>query len=359
MHHDKASEALNRAMRDTLTMINKGFVQSLCLRLHESRQHAQLAYGDNLAETSRLLQLLGEMQRLDMPLDPDGASGNADRGGPDLNSSAKEIWPSDASLAGRRLESLKVGLSALRESPDGGPEATGLEQLAHESEAFVADLEERAKGNENLGQFDPENVASEAEKNTLEDFLDYADGTDPSFVEGKIDRTRDENDPLFAVLNTVLGNYFLAIDQFFLHGFMMQKWQEKELAEAGIKHSVDAMRGAYRIAQHILVLGAVPKSDYNPAIRLTYHVNPGSSPLDAVHNDLELTGKLAETMHAAKELVEKISEPQSAALLSSLIDKEVETGEWLSRQMEKLSSGDATGEGSGKFDSMLKYWEAT
>ena len=67
---------LNLALGDRLTMVNRGFVQSLCLRFHGERTAAELAYADNLAETRRLMQLIREMQRRGMALDPDGAAGS-------------------------------------------------------------------------------------------------------------------------------------------------------------------------------------------------------------------------------------------------------------------------------------------
>ena len=76
MKGERPDVDLNLALGDKLTMVNRGFVQSLCLRFHGKRTAAELAYADNLAETRRLMQLIRAMQRQGAPLDPDGAAGD-------------------------------------------------------------------------------------------------------------------------------------------------------------------------------------------------------------------------------------------------------------------------------------------
>ncbi len=356
MLQDTASAELNLALRDNLTLINKGFVQALCLRFHDSKQRAQLAYADNLAETRRLMQLLLEMQRQDIPLDPDGISENLDRGGPDLQSKAKDIWLSDFKLATRKFESLRRGQTSLKSSRPDSSGSLGLDRLIEEGEEFVAELRDRSNGIENLDQLDPTKTSSQAEKKTLEDFLGYVEGIEEAFLVGKTETTRPENDPVFTVLNTVLSNHFLAIDQFFLHGFLLHKLNEKALAEERIKHSVDEMKGAFRAVQRILVLGSVPRSIFLQDIRSLYRVLVGSNPLEAIRNDLELTEKLIVNLQRAKELAENASESRSVDMLSDFIDRENNAKRRLSKQLEQFSKGETSGKGSGKIDAMLDRW---
>ena len=63
MHSERPDTELNLALGDKLTMVNRGFVQSLCLRFPGERPAAELACADSLAETRRLMQLIREMQR--------------------------------------------------------------------------------------------------------------------------------------------------------------------------------------------------------------------------------------------------------------------------------------------------------
>ena len=350
---------LNLALRNNLTLINKGFVQVLCLRFHDSHQRAQISYGDNLAETRRLMQLLGEMQRLGVLFDPDGPSDSTDRGGPDLQTTAKDIWLSDLTLASEKLDAMRNAQVALRSSQAPSAKNPDLDVLIEEGEAYVAELRDRINGKEDLNPFDPAQAASEYEQSSLDDFFGYAEGTDEAFLQGKTETAGSQSDALAAILNTVLSNYFLAIDQFFLHGFLMQSWQEKKLAEVRIKHSVDVMIGAYRTAQRIIVSGSLPKSIFLQDMRIPYCVKVGSNPLDAIRNDLDLTRKLLGNLTQAKKLVEDISEPSSADMLSLLIEKEVGAEKWLSQKMEILTTGETADKDDGEFDAMLARWTAT
>ena len=141
MHSERPDADLNLALGDKLTMVNRGFVQSLSLRFHGERTAAELAYADNLAETRRLMQLTREMQRQGVPLDPDGVAESPDRGEPDFQVTEKAVWLSDLSLMARNLASLRRARSALETSP-------GLDDLIEEGAAFVAALHDRAKPSE-------------------------------------------------------------------------------------------------------------------------------------------------------------------------------------------------------------------
>ena len=358
MHQNTAGADLNLALGDNLTFINKGFVQALCLRFFDSKERARLAYADNLAGTRRVMQLLCEMKRLGIQPDPDGAPGNPDRGGPDFQSKAKDIWLSDMALVTRELESLRRGKASLEASNPDGLASPGLDRLIGETDAFAAELRERSNGIENLDPLDPAQAASPAEKSTIEDFLGYVENAEDAYLVGHTDAPLPQNDPMFAVLNTVLVNHFLAIDQFFVHAFMMAQWNEKALAEASIRHSVDAMKGAFRAAQRIIVLGSVPRPVFRDDIRLPYRVRTGSDPLDATRNDLALTDQLIVQLQGAKALAEAASEARSVHMLSSAIDLESATKQRLSAQLETLSNGETSGAGSGKFDKMLDNWAA-
>jgi bacterioferritin len=358
MTQEQTGADLNLALCDNLTFINKGFVQSLCLRFHDSKERARLAYADNLAGTRRLMQLLREMERLGIRPDPDGASGDSGRGAPDLQSKAKDIWLSDMALVTRKLESLRRGKALFDVSSPDGSESPALERLIGETEAFAAELQDRANGIENLGPFDPAQAASQAETNTIEDFLGYVENAEDAYLAGHTDAPLPESDPIFAVLNTVLNNHFLAIDQYFVHAFMLAQWNEKALAEDSIRRSVDEMKGAFRAAQRIIVLGSVPRLIFLDDIRVPYRVRTGSDPLDAIRNDLALTDQLTVQLQRAKALAENVSEARSVDFLSSAIDLESDAKRRLSAQMETLSAGETPGAGSGKFDRMLDSWAA-
>ena len=260
---------LNLALGDKLTMVNRGFVQSLCLRFHGERTAAELAYADNLAETRRLMQLIRAMQRQGVPLDPDGAAGDQDRGEPDFQVQEKAVWLSDLNLMTRNLASLRRARSASGTSP-------GLDGLIEEGAAFVAELRRRAEAAGNLAPSESGEPASNAEGRSLEDFLESLEDTDERFLAGETSADRPVDQVLSAVLNTVLCNHFLAIEQFFLQGFLLEQCGETALGEVRIGHSVDEMTFAFRVTQRIILLGAEPRPVFRPDIRLPYSVKVGS-----------------------------------------------------------------------------------
>ncbi|MCE2518269.1 MAG: hypothetical protein J4G15_00335 [Alphaproteobacteria bacterium] len=339
MHGERLDAELNLALGDKLTLVNRGFVQSLCLRFHAERLAAELAYADNLAETRRLMQLIREMQRQGVPLDPDGAATGPDRGEPDFQVKEKAVWQADLSLAARNLAALRRARSALETSP-------GLDRLIEEGAAFVSELHDRAEAAGNLVP------ASDAEGRSLEDFLEYLEDTDERFLAGEADTERPGDEALIAVLNTVLCNHFLAIEQFFLQGFLLEHCNEKALGEVRIGHSVDEMTCAFRVAQHIILLGAEPRPVFMPDIRLPHRVMVGSDPLAAIRHDLELTENLIATLEGAKTT----AEPKTVDILSRSLETERKARTWLSGQLERLSKGEAPPEASGRFDMMLQRW---
>lgn len=349
MHSERPDVDLNLALGDKLTMVNRGFVQSLCLRFHTERTAAELAYADNLAETRRLMQLIREMQRQGVPLDPDGAAGSPDRGEPDFQVREKEVWLSDLDLVTRNLASLRRARSALEASP-------GLDGLIEEGAAFVAELQQRAEAAGNLAPSGSGEPASDAEGRSLEDFLEYLEDTDQRFLAGETAAARPGGEALISVLNTVLCNHFLAIEQFFLQGFLLEQCGEQALGEVRIGHSVDEMTCAFRVTQHIILLGAEPRPVFRPDIRLAHRVKVGSGPLAAIGHDLELTEALIATLEGAKSLAKEASEPRTVDILTLSLETERNAQRWLSGQRERLSKGEAPPEASGRFDTMLQRW---
>ncbi len=349
VHGESPDADLNLALGDRLTMVNRGFVQSLCLRFHGERTAAELAYADNLAETRRLMQLIRAMQRQGVPLDPDGAAGAPARGEPDFQVREKAVWLSDMSLMARNLASLRRARSAFETSPT-------LDGLIEEGAAFVAELQHRAEAAGSLQPSGSGEPASDAEGRSLEDFLESLEDTDERFLAGEADAARPGDEAVIGVLNTVLCNHFLAIEQFFLQGFLLEQCGEKALGEVRIGHSVDEMAFAFRVAQHIFLLGADPQPVFRPAIRLAHRVRVGSGPLAAIGHDLELTEALIATLEDAKALAQAASEPGTVGILSRFLETERNAKTWLSGQRERLSKGEAPPEASGRFDTMLQRW---
>ena len=120
------------------------------------------------------------------------------------------------------------------------------------------------------------------------------------------------------------------------------------------EHSVTQMNAAYRIAQRILVLGSVPKSVFQDRLRLPYRVAIGSDTRETLQHDLTLSQRLIDGLQLAKELAEDASKPHAVAMVSDLIEAERRAGADLPEQSEQHANGHAPGNGTGKFDAMLK-----
>ena len=264
MNRGHLDTALNLALGDKLTLVNKGFVQSLCLRFRGASRSAELAYADDVAETRRVMQLIREMQRLGVPLDPDGAAASPDRGKPDLQAHEYSLWRSDLNLAARNLESLRQARSALERSESGHEASPELDGLIEEGAAYVTELRARAEGAGILEMPNLSRPSSDAEGCALEGFLRSLKDTDERFLAGELEAALPQDAPLFPVLNSVLCNHFLAIEQFFLQGFSLENCNEKALGEERIKHSLDEMTRAFRIAQRVILLSSAPQPDFLP-----------------------------------------------------------------------------------------------
>ena len=359
MDRERLDAALNRALGDKLTLVNKGFVQSLCLRFRGARESAELAYAGDVAETRRLMQLIREMQRLGAPLDPDGTALNAGRGEPDLQAHESALWRSDLKLAARNLDSLREAKGALDGSESGHEASPGLDRLIEEGAAYVTELQARADATGNLEAPETGRPVSDAEGNSLEDFLGSLKDTDERFLTGEIEAALPQNAPLFQVMNTVMCNHFLAIEQFFLQGFSLEHCGEKELGEQRLKHSIDEMNGAFRVVQRVLLLGSVPGPVYLRSIRLPHRVKIGRDPIAAVRNDLELTENLIVTLEIAMASPEVACGARTVDMLSGCLEAERNAQMRLSDQVEEVARGEASRTASGRFEAMLARYAIT
>ncbi len=356
MNEARAHNRLNVALGGALVLVNKGFVQSLCLWFDDSRSSAELAYSDNLAATRRLMQLIRAMQRLGVRLDPDGANQNADRSDAELQSTELAIWSSDLQVVVRTLDALRGAQAELESAgvEDGAVDAVVC--LAEECEAFAAALRSRAENSLAHESGASAHRVSDAEGTNLEGFLKGLADTDSTLLNGRLESERAPDDPLFPVLNTVLGNHFLAIEQFFLSGFLLESEGQTALAEVRIRHSLAEMSAAYRVAQRILVLGAKPASVFSPDLHVPHRIDVGSSATHALSGDLILTERLEGALEHACAAPAVAADRRSVELLSVAIGLETEMSDWLSTQKLALSQSAQPAPASGAFDHMLERW---
>ena len=356
MHQQEIGPALNAALGDKLTLVNKGFVQSLCLRFVQAKTAAELAYADNLAETRRVMTLIREMQRLGISLDPDGADSSHDRGEPDLKAREKEIWLSDLKLANRNRDALKRARKAFATSGSRSKDCLWLDNLITEGEAFATELECRSRG---VYEVRATKATAPAQGNSLEHFLESLEDLDSRLLAGRTEATRGPTGPLFSVLNSVLCNQFLAIEQFFLQGFLLVQCGHVSLGEVRIRHSLDEMVGAFRVAQRILLLGSVPRPFFLPQAKIPYRIRVGSDAMTALKNDLALTESLIESLDLAAARTQADLDSDTLNLISLTINEEKKAEQRLRSNLEALATDGIRILPSGQFDTMLTRWAVT
>ena len=350
MYREELKLALNGALRDKLTLVNKGFVQALNLRFKNASEYAELAYADNLAETKRLMQFTREMQRLGIALEPDRLSGGAERAAPDLQANVTEVWLSDLKLANNSLAFLLEARKVIRATNANPLDFFWLDQLIQETTQFAGELESRSHGV----------YSFQAGDRTLEHFLQGVDGLDERLLVGKVEVKPAESKSLLVILNTVLHNQFVAIEQFFLQGFALENYGYKAMGESRIRHSLEEMCGAFRTVQHILLLGSVPSSETHLRFRIPYRVMVGPDVESAIKYDLELTKKLMRNLVQAEIWAKtRSSQPDTHELVSFFTRIEEIRVKDLYGQLETFLESGEDSVVNGQFDTMLTRWAVT
>ncbi len=122
---------------------------------------------------------------------------------------------------------------------------------------------------------------------------------------------------VLAVLQEVLKAELTAINQYFLHGEMMEHWGYKRLAEITEKESVEEMHHAEKCIERLLYLEATPNmSDY-------FKINIGDTVPKQYQNDLDLEYKAVERLNRGIALcVKKGDNGTRERLEKILVDEE-------------------------------------
>lgn len=99
------------------------------------------------------------------------------------------------------------------------------------------------------------------------------------------------NAEILAVLQEVLKAELTAINQYFLHGEMLEHWGYKRLAQITKKESIEEMEHAEKCIERLLYLDAMPNmSDY-------FKINIGGTIPKQYQNDLDLECKAVERLN--------------------------------------------------------------
>jgi bacterioferritin len=132
------------------------------------------------------------------------------------------------------------------------------------------------------------------------------------------------------VLNRVLTNELTAINQYFVHAEMCHHWGFERLYERMRKHSIDEMKDAHELIEHILYLDGIPN------VQRLGQVQIGETVLEQLNLDLRLeqdaVGVLTEgIVHCAK-----VGDFNTRARLERMVHGEEGHIDWIETQLDAI-----------------------
>jgi bacterioferritin len=132
------------------------------------------------------------------------------------------------------------------------------------------------------------------------------------------------------LLNEVLTAELTAINQYFLHAKLCGHWGFDRLKSKLRHESIDEMRHAEQLTDHILLLEGLPNYQRLNTLSLGENVE------EALQNDLQLEYVMVERLNKGIALCVAQSDNATRALLERILVSEVEHIDWLETQMETI-----------------------
>jgi len=141
-----------------------------------------------------------------------------------------------------------------------------------------------------------------------------------------------KGDPkVIAVLNQVLKAELTAIIQYFLHAEMCENWGYERMAKHTRKESIEEMRHAEKLMEHILYLDGTPNmSEY-------FKINIGQNVKAQLQNDLQVEYDAVKRLNAGIETCVDVGDNGSRDLLEGILTDEEEHIDWLEGQLHAIS----------------------
>lgn len=138
------------------------------------------------------------------------------------------------------------------------------------------------------------------------------------------------NDDVIEVLNEVLTAELSAINQYFLHGKIMEDWGFLKLAEYTKHESIDEMKHAEQVTDRILLLDGLP--NYQRYFPLTI----GETVPEMFEADLQLEYHAVERLNRGVALAREHGDNGSRELFEAILVAEEEHIDWLETQLETI-----------------------
>src|SRR5579859_5150782 len=138
------------------------------------------------------------------------------------------------------------------------------------------------------------------------------------------------NPEVIAVLSEVLKAEMTAINQYFLHAEMCEKWGYQRMAKHTRKESIEEMQHAEKLMERILYLDGTPNmSEY-------FKIMIGKDVATQLKNDLQLEYDAVKRLNKGITLCRDLGDNGSRDLLQHILEDEEEHIDWLEGQLHAI-----------------------
>jgi bacterioferritin len=138
---------------------------------------------------------------------------------------------------------------------------------------------------------------------------------------------------IIELLNDVLSGELVAINQYFMHAKMCANWGYEKLAQQIREESIEEMRHAETLVDHILYLEGLPN------LQKLGKLNVGETVKEQLESDLELERQAIKRLNDGLKLCRDMSDGTSEDVLRQILVTEEKHVDWIETQLaliEKL-----------------------
>jgi bacterioferritin len=138
------------------------------------------------------------------------------------------------------------------------------------------------------------------------------------------------NERVLGFLNEVLKAELTAINQYFLHGEMMENWGYMRLAGITRKESIEEMRHAESLMERILYLDGMPRMNELFPLRI------GKNVREQLQNDLNLEYEAVARLNDAVRTAVEVNDNGSRELFAKILVDEEHHIDYLEAQLHMI-----------------------